>query len=82
MSKSGYFSTEAQRCRELAGKSALTETARRWLQLAADYESLAQSLDSDVPSGSFRVQATPGQPAQLALELGDRRGAQSATRMR
>ena len=66
MSMSAYYSTEAQRCRELAGKSALIEAARRWLQLATDYESLAQSQDSAAPS-IVRL-AAKAMPAAVAAQ--------------
>ena len=43
MGLSAYYLSEAQRCREFAAKAPLSERARRWIQLATEYENLAQA---------------------------------------
>jgi hypothetical protein len=41
-----YYESEAARCRELAARSPGTDAARRWLQLAAEYDDIAATLQT------------------------------------
>jgi hypothetical protein len=49
MSTPDYYSNEAARCRALAVKSQDQDAIRRWLQIAAEYEMLAESMASVPP---------------------------------
>ena len=42
-----YYRSEADRCRKRAADDPESESARRWLQLAAEYEQLAEVLDAN-----------------------------------
>jgi hypothetical protein len=46
MSTPAYYRSEAERCRELAAKSRDADAVKRWLQMAMEYEQLAQSMVS------------------------------------
>ena len=41
-----YYRTEAERCRKQAADDPASESAQRWLQLAAEYEQLADALEA------------------------------------
>lgn len=41
-----HYQAEAARCRELAARSSDPDAVKRWLQLAADYDQLARTLDA------------------------------------
>lgn len=45
MLDSEYFRDEARRCRELARTAKMIDTARRWVELADEYDQLAVSLE-------------------------------------
>jgi hypothetical protein len=42
-----YYRTEAERCRKRAADDPASESASRWLQLAAEYEQLADALEAE-----------------------------------
>jgi hypothetical protein len=46
MSTPGYYRDEALRCRELAAKSRDSDAIKRWLQMAVEYDQLAESMAS------------------------------------
>jgi hypothetical protein len=48
MASAGYYREEAERHRRLAAAAPDSEQAKRWLQLAAEYELLAESIDPPV----------------------------------
>ena len=54
-----YYRSEAERCRRRAADDPASESAKRWLQLAADYEQLAEALESD--EAEPRAQPSPMQ---------------------
>ena len=58
MSTPAYYRDEALRCRELAAKSRDADAIKRWLQMAADYDQLAESMASisQVARGAPRTQ--------------------------
>jgi hypothetical protein len=60
---SQYYREEARRCRKLAAGALNLESARRWFELADEYDQLAVSLErrgSPPPVQSVRMQ----QPVQ------------------
>jgi hypothetical protein len=66
MSSPGYYRDEAARCRDLAARSKDADAIKRWLQMAIEYEQLAESLASAsrvVPS-TRHVQHTAMQQQQ------------------
>ena len=67
MSSPEYYRDEALRCRELAAKSRDAEAIKRWLQMALEYEQLAESMASvsRVPRGPPRVQRVPMQQQEM-----------------
>jgi len=46
MSTPGYYRREATRCCELAEKSPSSDMARRWREMASEYEKLAESIEA------------------------------------
>jgi hypothetical protein len=72
MSTAAYYRTEARRCRELAARSPVTDMVRRWLQLAAEYETLADTLDNVAPAPPLRMQPQPMQQQQSKAEPEDK----------
>lgn len=42
-----HYRGEAERCRKLAAGNPESDSATRWRQLAAEYDQLAQALDTD-----------------------------------
>jgi hypothetical protein len=73
MSTPGYYKDEALRCRELAAKSRDADAIKRWLQMAAEYDQLAESMASrpQVARGTTQVQRVPmQQQASQGLETG------------
>ena len=49
MSTPGYYRDEAVRCRARAAKSGDADAIKRWLQMAAEYEPLAEGMASGRP---------------------------------
>jgi hypothetical protein len=66
MADSEYYRTEARRCRRLAGDARTIETARRWFDLADEYDQLAVSLERGgvPPSQGVPMQQQPMQQQQ------------------
>ena len=58
MSTPAFYESQAARCREYAAKSRDADTIKRWLQLALEYEQLAESMTSvpQVADGARQVQ--------------------------
>jgi hypothetical protein len=54
MTTSAFYESQAARCREYAAKSRDADTIKRWLQLALEYQQLAESMAS-VPQVADRV---------------------------
>jgi len=69
MSTPGYYRDEALRCRELAGKSRDADAIKRWLQMAAEYDQLAESMAS-VP------QVTRGEPQTQRVSMQQQQASQ------
>ena len=46
MAGAPYYKSEAERCRKRAADDPASESATRWLQLAAEYEQLADALQA------------------------------------
>jgi hypothetical protein len=69
MSSPGYYRDEALRCRELAAKSPDAAAIKRWLQMALEYEQLAESMESasQIARGAPQVQRVPMQQQQTEL---------------
>jgi hypothetical protein len=67
MSTSAYYLSEAARCRDLAAKSDGADAIKRWLQMAAEYEQLADSMASmpQVPYGAPEMQRMPMQQQEF-----------------
>ena len=57
MASASYYRGEAKRCRELAARALSPEMAKGWLALAADYDILAEALESS--PGAAQYQRTP-----------------------
>jgi hypothetical protein len=70
MSSAVYYRKEAARCRELAAQSPLADMANRWRALAADYDMLADALDSSGVMAPARapMQQQPMQQQQSKSE--------------
>ena len=58
MSTPAFYESQAARCREYAAKSGDANTIKRWLQLALEYEQLAETMasGSQVTRGAPPVQ--------------------------
>jgi hypothetical protein len=58
MSTPAFYESQAARCREYAAKSRDADTVKRWLQLALEYQQLAESMASvpQVADGVHQVQ--------------------------
>jgi hypothetical protein len=58
MTTRAFYESQAARCREYATKSRDADTIKRWLQLALEYEQLAESMTSvpHVADGARQVQ--------------------------
>ena len=59
----GYYREEARRCRVRAAREPDSGSRARWLQLASEYELLADDLDASPPSAAIdrRVQLQESQ---------------------
>ena len=69
MSTPAFYESQAARCREYAAKSRDAGTIKRWLQLALEYEQLAESMIS-VPhaDGAHKVRQQEIQQQQSKSE--------------
>jgi hypothetical protein len=58
MTTRAFYESQAARCREYATKSSDADKIKRWLQLALEYEQLAESMTSvpQVAGGARQVQ--------------------------
>jgi hypothetical protein len=67
MSTAGYYRAEAVRCRELAAKSLDADAIKRWLQMAAEYEQLAETMASlsPVSHSAPQMQRVPMQQQEI-----------------
>jgi hypothetical protein len=63
MSTSEYYRQEAERCRERALASPNADAARRWPQIADEYDQLANSSASVAPAQQAR--RSPMQPQEI-----------------
>jgi hypothetical protein len=70
MSTPAFYELQAARCREYAAKSRDAGTIKRWLQLALEYEQLAESMVSppQVSDGAHQVQQQEIQRQQSKSE--------------
>lgn len=59
-----YYRSEAERCRRRAADDPASESAKRWLQLAADYDQLADALESDEAEPHVQQSPLQRQPMQ------------------
>ena len=64
MAGAHYYRTEAERCRKRAADDPASESAARWLQLAAEYEQLADALQAQ-DEGAPAVQRSPTQQQSM-----------------
>ena len=73
MAGAPYYRSEAERCRKRAADDPTSESAKRWLQLAAEYEQLADALESQDESAPQRspMQQQSMQQQQSKAEDGD-----------
>jgi hypothetical protein len=69
----GYYSREADRCRELAGSAPDSKTARRWHKLADQYAILAEELDAHIHHRAPILIAQPVQQQQSGRVIRDKR---------
>ena len=56
-----YYRAEAERCRKRAADDPASESAKRWLQLAAEYGQLADALETEAGDVQPRAQRSPMQ---------------------
>jgi hypothetical protein len=56
-----YYRSEAERCRKRAADEPASGSARRWLQLAAEYDQLADALEAQDEGAQPHVQRSPMQ---------------------
>jgi hypothetical protein len=69
MGTAPHYRREAQRCREIAVKSTFA-VKTRWLELASEYDQLAEALEVQAPrAGAFQTQ--PMQQQQKKTTEGD-----------
>jgi hypothetical protein len=70
MSTPAFYESQAARCREYAAKSRDAGTIKRWLQLALEYEQLAESMISvpQVADGAHKVRQQEIQQQQSKSE--------------
>jgi hypothetical protein len=59
-----YYRAEAERCRSRAADDPASESAKRWRQLAADYDQLADALESDGTGARDQQSPMQQQPMQ------------------
>jgi hypothetical protein len=59
-----YYRSEADRCRKRAAEDPASESAKRWLQLAAEYEQLADALQAEA-EGAPATQRSPMQQQSM-----------------
>jgi aminoglycoside phosphotransferase (APT) family kinase protein len=64
MADSAYYRSEADRCRDLAARSPESEQAKRWRQLASEYDQLAETLETAAPSPHILHVPMQQQPTQ------------------
>lgn len=60
-----YYRTEAERCRKRAADDPASESAKRWLQLAAEYEQLADALEAQDEGAQPVTQRSPMQQQSM-----------------
>jgi hypothetical protein len=67
MSTPAFYESQAARCREYAAKSRDADTIKRWLQLALEYEQLAETMASvsQVAGGAPQMQREPMQQQEI-----------------
>ena len=72
MSTPAYYRGEAARCHELAEKSPGSDMARRWREMASEYEKLAESMEAiprvTQPARHAPMQQQPLQQQQTRQE--------------
>jgi hypothetical protein len=69
MSTPAYYRAEAERCRTLAAASPDSSAVKRWLQLALEYEQLAENLGrAPLLAGNPQVQQVAMQQQQLKTD--------------
>ena len=56
-----YYRAEAQRCRSRAADDPASESAKRWRQLAAEYDQLADALEAEEEGAPPTAQRAPMQ---------------------
>ena len=69
MSTRAYYRTEAQRCRSMAASMPDSSAVKRWLQLALEYEQLADNI-AGMPhiAGKPQTQQVSMQQQQVSEE--------------
>ncbi len=75
MAEAPYYRAEAAKCRKLAAAAADREARERWLQIASEYEQLAEALESKSgyrpPFVTVPMQQQPMQQQQAKTEPKD-----------
>ena len=74
MASASYYRGEASRCRALAARALSPEIAKSWLALAADYDTLAEALESSPGAAHYQhapMQQQPMQQQQSKIEPKD-----------
>jgi hypothetical protein len=56
-----YYRSEAERCRKRAADDPASESAKRWRQLAAEYDQLADALEAEEEGAPPIAQRAPMQ---------------------
>jgi hypothetical protein len=77
MADTAYYRSEAERCRALAAGSPQSEQAKRWRQLAGEYDQLADTLEIAAPSAPIQhgpMHQQPMQQQQAKAEESDKQG--------
>ncbi len=64
MASADYYRAEAKRCRELAARTPSPEMAKGWLNLAADYDTLVEALESSPGAAQYQPAPMRQQPMQ------------------
>jgi hypothetical protein len=65
MDSIAYYREEGRRCRKFAAADPLSTTAKRWLQLAEEYDQLAESVERSSGYATPMGLATQPQPVQM-----------------
>lgn len=71
MAGASYYRSEAERCRKRAAADPTSDSKSRWLQLAAEYDQLADALEADGTEPRVQPRPLQQQPMQQQQSKAD-----------